>query len=95
MHSHTVDKALIRRVFNQLSGKPSKEEELIPEVGIAGSGYIWCYEIVQKQIVRISRGIKGYILDHTLDNLNRILVYTAANDVILIEENEIIYTEFD
>ena len=95
MGVHQVDKALIKRIFNQLSGKIEKGDTLVPEVAIKGAGYIWCYEITQKQIIRIARGVKCYILDPTKDDLERILVYTIANNVILIEEDELIYTGFD
>ena len=95
MAAHNIDKELIKRIFNQLSGKVNEEEELVPEMAIAGSGYIWCYEITLKQIVRIQRGIKCFTLSWRKDDLDRIMVYTIANDVILIEESELIYTGFD
>ena len=95
MSVHTVDKALLDKIFNQLSGKVDEEDELIPEMAIAGNGYIWCYEPTARQVVRIARGIKCFVLDATLDDLGRIMVYTIANDVILIEEDELIYTGFD
>ena len=43
----------------------------------------------------MARGIKCFVLDPTKDDLGRILVYTVANDVILIDEDELIYTGFD
>ena len=95
MAMHSIDKALIKKIFNQLSGKAKEDEVLIPEVAIRGTGYMWCYEPTRKQMTRVSRGIKCYILDATLDHLDRIMVYTMGNDVILIEEEELIYTGFD
>ena len=95
MSVHSVDKALLKQIFSQLSGKISEDEELIPEMAIRGSGHIWCYDPTAKSIVRISRGIKCFALDSTVDSLGRIMVYTIANDVILIEEDDLIYTGFD
>jgi hypothetical protein len=95
MGSHRIDKDVVKKIFNQLSGKVDEEDELIPEMAIAGNGYIWCYEPTARQVVRIARGIKCFVLDATLDDLGRIMVYTIANDVILIEEDELIYTGFD
>jgi len=95
MGSHRIDKDVVKKIFNQLSGKVDEEDELIPEMAIAGTGYIWCYEPTARQVVRIARGIKCFVIDAALDDLGRIMVYTIANDVILIEEDELIYTGFD
>jgi hypothetical protein len=95
MGIHQLDKKLLKRIFNQISGKVEKEEELIPEIAIKGSGHIWCLDPSQNRIIRITRGIKCYILNETKDELNRFLVYTINNDVILIEEEELIYTGYD
>ena len=90
-----IDKKLLKRIFNQISGKVEEEEELIPEMAIKGSGYIWCFDPSQNQIIRVARGIKCYILNEAQDELNRFLVYTINNDVILIEEEELIFTGYD
>ena len=95
MGIHSVDKELLKRIFNQLSGKLTEDEELVPEMAIQGSGYIWCYDPSARSIIRVARGIKCFIIDATQDDLERIMVYTIANDVILIEEDELIYTGFD
>ena len=95
MSSHHIDKALIKQIFKQLSGTLEADDELIPEAAIKGRGTLWCYDIGERQIVNISRGIKCYILNETKDNNGRILVYTLSNNVILIEEDELIYTGFD
>jgi len=95
MSSHAIDKDLLKRIFNQISGTPKDEDELVPEMAIQGSGYIWCYDPAARGVTRVARGIKCYIVDDTKDNLGRILVYTANNDAILIEEEELIYTGFD
>ena len=90
-----MDAALLKKIFNQLAGVIEEDDEPIPEYAIIGTGYVWLYDPSQKQIIRVPRGIKCYILDNKKDDLGRILVYTASNDVILIEEDEIFYTGFD
>ncbi len=95
MSVHSVDKELLKQIFSQLSGKVSEEDYLIPELAIKGSGHIWCYDPTARSIIRVSRGIKCFVIDNTLDDLGRIMVYTMGNDVILIEEDELIYTGFD
>ena len=92
---HAVNKDLLIKIVNQLSGDAKKNDELIPEHAIKGTGYIWCYEPTLKQIIRITRGIKCYILDHREDKLGRIMVYTVQNHVILIKEEELLFTGFD
>jgi hypothetical protein len=95
MSVHSVDKKLLKRIFDQVSGKLTEEDIPIPELAIQGSGYIWCFDPTAKSVVRVARGIKCYILDASHDDLGRIMVYTINNDVILIEEDELIYTGFD
>ena len=95
MSTTSIDKDLLKRVFAQISGKVTEESEPIPELAIKGSGHIWCFDPTLKSVVRVARGIKCYVLNSTHDDLGRILVYTVANDVILIEQEELIYTGFD
>ena len=95
MGSHTIDKVLLKRIFNQISGTPKDEDELVPEMAIKGHGYIWCDDPTARAVTRVARGIKCYVIDDTKDDLERILVSTANNDAILIEEEELIYTGFD
>tara|TARA_R110002020_G_scaffold261689_1_gene476034 strand:- start:722 stop:1009 length:288 start_codon:yes stop_codon:yes gene_type:complete len=95
MSTHTVDKTLLDKIFNQLSGVVKKDEEPLPQMIIAGDGHMWCYDVNTRGMIRVSRGIKCFVLDDTLDENDRIMVYTIANDVILIEEDELIYIGFD
>tara|TARA_R110000824_G_scaffold58774_3_gene158573 strand:- start:6627 stop:6914 length:288 start_codon:yes stop_codon:yes gene_type:complete len=95
MSGYNIDKDRLKRIFNQISGTPKDDDDLVPEMAIRGSGYIWCYDPNARAVTRVSRGIKCYVVDETKDKLERILVYTSNNDVILIEEEELIYTGFD
>jgi hypothetical protein len=92
---HTTNKELISKILLQLSGDAADDAELIPPALIKGSGYIWCYEATYKQVLRVKRGIKCYTLDKRKDDLNRIMVYTITSYIILIDENELIFTGFN
>jgi len=92
---HVTNKELINKILLQISGEAKGGDELIPPVLIKGSGYIWCYEPTFKQIMRIRRGIKCYVVDGRKDGLNRVMVYTITNYIILIDENELISTGFN
>tara|TARA_R110000824_G_scaffold398500_1_gene602612 strand:- start:5685 stop:5972 length:288 start_codon:yes stop_codon:yes gene_type:complete len=90
-----VNKELLKKIFSQISGTLKEDDELVPEYAIRGQGYDWFYDPSQKSVVRVARGIKCYIISDEKDDLERILVYTASNDVILVAEDELIYTGFD
>jgi len=90
-----VNKELLKKIFSQIGGTLKEDEELVPEYAIRGHGYGWFYDPSQKSVVRVARGIKCYVLSAERDDLERILVYTASNDVILVTEDELIYTGFD
>ena len=62
---HNVDKDILKSILNQIAGNARKNEELLPEVAIKGSGYIWCYDLIQKNMVRVVCESKCYILDAT------------------------------
>ena len=95
MANNSVNKELLKRIFNQISGTLKEDDELILEYAILGQGYGWFYDPSQRSVVRVARGIKCYILNDEPDDLGRILVYTASNDVILVKEDELICTGFD
>ena len=90
----------IKLAVRQLNGTldhegVDKESELIPEVAIKGTGYIFCFSPGKKRFVRVSRGIKGYIINTVEDTLNKYLVYTWDGYLVEIYEDELIFTGFD
>lgn len=95
MSAHYVDKQLLKRIFNQISGTIEEEDELVPEYAISGQGYDWFYDPSQRTVVRVPRGIKCFVLNKEEDSQGRILVYTVSNHVILVEAEELIRTGFD
>tara|TARA_R100001082_G_scaffold45877_1_gene24464 strand:- start:655 stop:954 length:300 start_codon:yes stop_codon:yes gene_type:complete len=90
------DKAeLVKKIIKQISGDLTEEDELIPEVAIAGSGDIWCYDPVSRIHRKIYRGVKAFILYENYDTLGRSLIYTHSGDMVCIEPEEIIHTGYD
>ena len=61
----------IKQIIRQISGKLEDEEgnkhELIPCAMINGTGDIWCWSLEKREMIKISRGIKVYILDFEKD----------------------------
>jgi hypothetical protein len=89
----------IKLAAAQLNGRiPYKKQEeidnieLIPEVAIKGTGYIFCYQADTKSFVKIERGQKALIIE---DRSDMYLVYTFDGFLIQIDKEEIIYTGFD
>ena len=96
MSTHTLNKSLLKKIIKQITGNlPEDHGELIPTALIKGTGYIGCYDITQKSVNLIARGIICYILDEKKDELDRIMVYTINGEVILIEESEIIHVGYN
>ena len=90
------DKAeLVKKIIKQISGDLTEEDELIPEVAIAGSGDIWWYDPVSRIHRKIYRGVKAFILYENYDTLGRSLIYTHSGDMVCIEPEEIIHTGYD
>jgi|TARA_R110000824_G_scaffold299973_1_gene488042 hypothetical protein len=92
--------ARIKLAVRQLNGTldhegVDKTSELIPEVAIKGTGYLFCLSPGKKRFVKISRGIKGYIIDTVNNALNKYLVYTWDGYLVEIYEEELIFTGFD
>jgi len=88
-------KLFIEMVTSQASGKTEDLEELIPEYGICGTGYLFCLEYNTRNFTRVSRGQKVYVVDDKRDDLNRVLIFTNCGKLVEIDVEELIYTEFD
>ncbi len=91
----------IKLAVRQLNGTldhegVDKDSELIPEVAIKGTGHIFCFSPGKKRFVKISRGIKGYIIN-TIDSSLAVkyLVYTWDGYLVEIYDEELIFTGFD
>ena len=97
-----ISKDLISRIklaAVQLNGKiPYKEQEeidkieLIPEIGIKGTGYIFCYQPDSKSFVKVHRGQKALIIE---ERTTTYLVYTFDGFLVELDKEETISTGFD
>jgi len=97
-----ISKDLISRIklaAAQLNGKilyKEQEEidkiELIPEICIKGTGYIFCYQPDSKSVVKIERAQKALIIE---ERQGTYLIYTFDGFLIEIDKEEIIPTGFD
>ncbi len=72
-----------------------KDSELIPEVSIKGTGYIFCFSPSKKTFIKVSRGIKGYIIKPVTNAIDKYLVYTWDGYLVEIYDEELIFTGFD
>jgi hypothetical protein len=89
----------IKLAAAQLNGRiPYKKQEeidkieLIPEVCIKGTGYLFCYQPDSKSFVKIDRGQKALIMEERKDTY---LVYTFDGFLIEIDKSEVLSTGFD
>jgi|TARA_B100000287_G_scaffold393029_1_gene405914 hypothetical protein len=90
----------IKLAVRQLNGTldyegVDRESQLIPEVAISGTGHIFCFSPGKKSFVKISRGIKGYIIKTVEGTLDKYLVYTWDGYLVEIDDSELIFTGFD
>jgi len=72
-----------------------EDEALVPEYGISGKGFLYCYEYGTRSYIKIARGQKAWLVSDEKDELDRVLIYTQCGKIVKIELEEIIYTEFD
>ena len=89
----------IKLAAAQLNGRiPYKKQEeidniqLIPEICIKGTGYIFCYQPDSKSFVKIDRGQKALIMEERKDTY---LIYTFDGFLVEISKEEILTTGFD
>ena len=91
--------ARIKLAAAQLNGRiPYKEQEeidkieLIPEICIKGTGYIFCYQPDSKSFIKIERGQKALIIE---DKGDTYLIYTFDGFLVRIDKDEVLQTGFD
>ena len=88
-------KDFCKQVLKQLAGDPDEDIPLVPEYGIKGSGILYCREYSTRAFVKISRGQKAWLVDDEKDELNKVLIYTSCGKIVMIDYDELIYTECD
>ena len=87
----------IKQIVKQFAGTLSADDtsELVPEYGIKGTGYIFCFYPAKKMFIKISRGSKAFIVDEELNIFGRVLIYTFNGEMVEIDPDELEYTGFD
>jgi hypothetical protein len=94
MSNTKITKQRLKQIIRQLTGDTSIKETLVPEVSIRGNGDIWCYCESKRALIRVARGIKGYVLDEDIGD-EKVIVYLFTGYMVEIEAEELIYTGFD
>jgi hypothetical protein len=87
-------KELVKKILKQLSGEPLPDEEMEPEYSLGGTGFIYCYQPLDRTLVKINRGQKVFLVSEVNEE-NRVLMYTACGRVVIIDYDELYFTEFD
>ena len=99
MSNNTPDdlKDRLKKIVNQFAGNLNgdDETEMIPEYGIKGSGYLFCFYPSKRMYVKVNRGTKVFIVDETLNDAGQILIYTFNGELVEIDPDELEYTGFD
>jgi len=86
----------LKKILKQSTGALKNfDGDLVPEVAIRGEGYLWCYCISDKKLVKVTRGIKAHVVDEKPTESGKLLIFTYAGNLVEIEEEELIYTGFD
>ena len=92
-----VDSDKVKKIIKQITGKVDDDHgELIPMIAIKGTkGYVWCYHPTEKRFIRVRRGTLGYIISDKIDKEDKLLIYTATSQIIIIEKDELVELGFN
>jgi hypothetical protein len=91
-------KIAIQQLNGSWSTSDDKPVELLPELAIrqqSGNSVIYCYSVVDKGFVKITRGQKAFLIDELKNTEGKSLVYTWDGYLIEIDTTELLYTGFD
>tara|TARA_R100001079_G_C4342681_1_gene107673 strand:- start:179 stop:460 length:282 start_codon:yes stop_codon:yes gene_type:complete len=86
-------KKLIKKIIKQLSGDIDESTELVPEYGILGSGYMFCFQPATKSFIKIYKNQVIYVLGKLKNN--RLLIYTTCAKIVEIDADEIFKMDFN
>tara|TARA_A100001391_G_C4952854_1_gene247710 strand:+ start:112 stop:402 length:291 start_codon:yes stop_codon:yes gene_type:complete len=86
----------IKRIIRQISGKLEPEDgPLVVPCIISGKGHIWCYNPKDRDMIRILRGTKVFIVDSRIDPEGRVMIYAETGEIALIEQDELLVLGFN
>mgnify|MGYP003148500701 FL=1 len=93
----SVDNDKVKKIIKQITGKVDDDHgELIPMIVIKGTkGYIWCYHPNEKRFIGVKRGTLGYIISDKIYKEDKLLIYTATSQIIIIEKDELVELGFN
>ena len=86
----------LKQIVRQITGNVKNiDSEYIPEVAIKGNGDMFCYCPAKKRIIRITRGLKAYIISEKVNGAGNLLIYTHTGHMVEIDPEELIHTGCD
>jgi len=89
------DEERLKQIIRQFDGSISKKNKfLVKPSKIDCKGHRWYYVPAKRKHIRISCGIKVYVVDYELDEYERVLVYDG-NSLFAVPEKEIIDLGFN
>ena len=96
MTGKTLDIDEIKRIIRQLSGRLEEDDGplVVPSI-IIGDGFIWCYNPKSRDMIRIRRGTKVFVVEGRLDEKNRVMIYAETGEIALIEQKELLVLGFN
>jgi hypothetical protein len=96
MAAKPLDIDEIKRIIRQISGKLEPDDgPMIVPCMIVGKGYIWCYNPRNRDVIRILRGTKVFIVDSRVDSEGRVMIYAETGEIALIEQEELLVLGFN
>ena len=87
-------KKLIKQIIKQLSGEVDEDIDLVPEYGIEGSGYLFCFQPASRSFIKIYKNQNVYVLGE-IDNGKRLLIYTTCGKIVEIDSNKVYKMDFN
>jgi len=85
----------IKSISGQISGDVKDVEKLFPEYHIKGTGESFFFSYIDRNFVKLARGMKIFIVAEKFDIKGKTLVYTITHELILIDPDEIEYLGFN
>ena len=90
------DKERLKRIIKQTSGALDPDDgPLIESVTIKGTGDLWCYAPMSKQMTLVARGSRVYVISDKEDEEGRVMIYTATVEIVYIDKDELMQTGFN
>ncbi len=77
-----------------MSGDVDEAVGLVPEYGISGTGYMFCFQPSTRSFIKIYKNQKIYILGEYNEG-KKILIYTTCGKIVEIEADKVYVTDFD